>query len=138
MFAVVADVERYPELLADWRAAKLLSPPGDVVRVEQEIGVGPLRLAFESTAHLDHPRSISVRSDRSGFGTFDLDWQFIPLGDTACRVELDATVEWHLPLPRRLTNAFGAQRLTAALDTLVAEARRAYLADRIGGTTDTF
>ena len=132
MFDVVANVERYPELLPDWRVARLLSPPGDVVRVGQEIGVGPLRLAFESTARYHRPRSISVRSDRAGFGTLDLDWRFTPLADAGCRVELEATVEWLLPLPKRLTRAFGLDRLTAALDILVAEAQRLHRAGQAG------
>ncbi|HAQ00041.1 MAG TPA: ubiquinone-binding protein, partial [Rhodospirillum rubrum] len=57
MFTLVADVERYPQFVPWWIAARVIdsrpAPAGDgpdakIYRTDQVIGMGPVRLRFTS------------------------------------------------------------------------------------------
>ena len=86
MFDLVADVERYPEFLGEYRSVRIVGRSGDTCRVEQVIGFGPLELTLDSVATLERPGSIVVRSTHALLGELVIDWRFARAGE-ATRVD---------------------------------------------------
>lgn len=93
VFAVIADVERYPEFLPGCRAARILEREGDDLLVEQELGIGSWRWRFRTRAHLDAPHSIRIRSREAPFAHLDQCWRFEQRPDGHCRVSLEVDYE---------------------------------------------
>lgn len=95
VFAIVGDVERYPEFLPRLSAARVLENRGDEV-------VAELELEFQAGMHLRFTtRNVLVPHERielhlvSGpFKSFEGEWRFKRLGaDEGCKVELDLAFE---------------------------------------------
>jgi coenzyme Q-binding protein COQ10 len=61
VFALAADIERYPEFLSGWISARIMQRETTICHVDQEVRFGPIRLLFRSTAVLDRPRRIDGR-----------------------------------------------------------------------------
>ena len=80
MFDLVADVERYPEFLGEYRSVRIVGRSGDTCRVEQVIGLGPLEFTLDSVATLLRPASIVVRSDHALLGELLIAWAFAEAG----------------------------------------------------------
>lgn len=93
-FDLAADIERYPEFLRGWVSARVQARDGNVCRVEQVLGLGPIRIEFVSTAVLQRPSRIDVTSSDAPFRSFSLTWRFETAApDAGCRVRLSARVE---------------------------------------------
>ena len=88
LFDIVADVERYPEFVPWWVAAKVRRQDATTYTTEQVIRVSALRQRFTSKTVLDHPRSITVLSNEKPFKQMEIRWTFDPLPPRGCRVRL--------------------------------------------------
>jgi Oligoketide cyclase/lipid transport protein len=86
MFDLVADVERYPEFLGEYRSVRIVGRSGDTCRVEQVVGFGPLDLALDAVATLQRPDSIVVHSNHALLGELVIAWAFVPAG-SATRID---------------------------------------------------
>ncbi|HHB12090.1 MAG TPA: type II toxin-antitoxin system RatA family toxin [Chromatiales bacterium] len=104
VYAVVADVERYPEFVPGWLDAKIVAHGDEGLRVEQELRLGPASWRFESVARLDRPHRIHIHAASGPFETLSIQWRFEPLG-TGCRVALELTARMR---PRLLEGPYGA------------------------------
>lgn len=91
MFALVTDVERYPEFLPWCDRSAVLS--SDVAGMTAEVGIsfGGIRQTFTTrNDHLPGPR-VAMKLVDGPFSTLDGEWCFTPVGDEAqraSRVEL--------------------------------------------------
>jgi coenzyme Q-binding protein COQ10 len=92
LFDLVADVERYPEFLPLWSAARIRARKGNVYYTEQVIGLGPIRERFRTRTALERPHAIEVRSTDGLFRKFLICWQFEDEGSD-CRVSISLTWE---------------------------------------------
>lgn len=86
LFALAADIERYPQYLPGWAEARVIQRAGPQLVVRQRLGFGLLQQAFISHATLDWPTRITVRSDDGPFRELVVEWRFEPVNDTDCRV----------------------------------------------------
>jgi len=126
LFDLAADVERYPEFLRWWLAARVREREASAYRTDQVLGVGPIRVRFASKTVLHRPQRIDVTSDEWPFRQFRLSWTFEPhLGD-GCWVSLVAQLE----LRSRLFQGVVARVLPAVTADIIsafeARARRLY------------
>jgi coenzyme Q-binding protein COQ10 len=87
VFDLVADVERYPEFLSLWRAARVYHREGDVYFTEQEVGLGPIRERFRTRTALFRPTRIEVTSEDTLFRAFEIRWHFAPVR-SGCRASI--------------------------------------------------
>lgn len=94
LFDLAADVERYPEYLPGWVAVRIIERSANWLRVEQQLGLRLLRQPFVSTAELERPRRVLVRSHDSPFRSLHLEWRFEPAASGSCRVSLN--LDFHL------------------------------------------
>jgi coenzyme Q-binding protein COQ10 len=93
LFDLAAHVERYPEFLPWWIAARIRKRHANVYYTDQILGLGPIRVRFASKTVLDRPRRIDVSSDEPPFRRFSLSWLFEPRPNAGCRVRLSAQLE---------------------------------------------
>ena len=95
LFDLAADVERYPEFLRWWIAARVRERQAEVYYTDQVLGLGPIRVRFGSKTALRRPERIDVTSDQPPFRQFTLSWTFERLPDAVCRVGLAVDLEFH-------------------------------------------
>ncbi|NBC32357.1 MAG: type II toxin-antitoxin system RatA family toxin [Alphaproteobacteria bacterium] len=88
LFDIVADVERYPEFVPWWVAAKVKRIDASTYLTDQVIRVSALRQRFTSTTILDRPRAITITSSEKPFKRLEMQWSFDPLSPRGCRVRL--------------------------------------------------
>jgi len=93
LFDLAADVERYPEYLPWWMAARIRRREANTYFTDQVLGLGPIRVSFESRTVLQPPRRIDVTSKDFPFRQLKLSWNFIRVAETSCRVSLIAEFE---------------------------------------------
>lgn len=84
LFALAADVERYPDYLPGWSSVQILEQGEVALDALQRVSLGPFTWEFTSHAEFDAPEWIRVHSDDGPFGDLDIVWHFtaIPLGAT--------------------------------------------------------
>jgi coenzyme Q-binding protein COQ10 len=80
VFDMVADVERYPEFLKEYRAVRIRSRAGDTLHVDQVIGFAAFELTLSAVAKLQRPESIIVHSDHGLLGELEIRWIFEAAG----------------------------------------------------------
>jgi coenzyme Q-binding protein COQ10 len=87
MYAVVADVEKYPEFLPWVVALRVLSRRDNGLIAEMAVGYGALRERYTSDVRLDpQARAIEVIEIEGPFKCLENRWQFTPKGE-GCEVE---------------------------------------------------
>jgi len=89
MFALVADIEKYPEFLPWCARAQVLSAAGDTVTARVTIAWGGLHKSFTTRNRNTAGRSIVMRSVAGLFSDLHGEWRFTPLAAGACRVEFE-------------------------------------------------
>lgn len=111
MYAVVADVERYPEFLPWVVALRVKSRDHvkecDVVLAEMSVGYGALRERYTSRVVLDpRDRAIDVIQTEGPFRVLENHWRFAQVGGS-CRVDFAIKFEFR----NRFLNAVASQAL---------------------------
>lgn len=87
MYAVVSDVEKYPQFLPWVVALRVLSRRADGMTAEMAVGYGGLRERYTSDVALDPVQHrIDVVQTKGPFKTLENHWHFTPKGE-GCEVE---------------------------------------------------
>jgi coenzyme Q-binding protein COQ10 len=99
MFALVADVERYPEFVPLCRSLKLRSRTGEDGRealiAEMTVAYKLVRETFTSRVTLDRPGlAIDVEYLTGPFRRLDNRWRFAPLGERECEIDFYLAYEF--------------------------------------------
>ena len=105
MFALVGEVEAYPEFLP-WCDKALVSDrrPGRTVATLR-INFHGLKEEF-TTENRDWPHDrIDMKLVSGPFRSLEGGWRFIPLSESACKVELNLSYEFASPLLDKLIGA---------------------------------
>lgn len=106
MFALVNDIEAYPQFLQGCLAATIHSASETEITASLELGKAGLRYRLTTRNELAPPLRMRMHLVDGPFRAFSAEWMFTPLGDTACKAALDMQFE------------FGAGLVDAALGTL--------------------
>ena len=94
MFALVDDVERYPEFLPWCRVTEVMSRDADEVRASIGIAHGALNKTFSTCNRLQRDKMIEMRLIEGPFKHLQGFWRFDALGEQACKVSLDLEFEF--------------------------------------------
>jgi coenzyme Q-binding protein COQ10 len=124
LFDLASDVERYPEFLRWWIAVRVLRRSAKVYHTEQILGLGPLRVRFNSKTILRRPNRIDVTSDQPPFRRFALSWIFEPVPGTGCRVTLLARMELRSSALQRIVDLVLPRAIADIAEAFEARARR--------------
>jgi len=111
MYAVVSDVEKYPQFLPWVLALRVLSRREDGLTAEMAVGYGALRERYTSDVKLDpDARTIDVVEIKGPFKTLENHWRFTPKGE-GCEVEFSILFEFK----NRLLHSVAGQAFEKAL-----------------------
>src|SRR5258708_19390541 len=119
LFALVADVERYPEFLPWCVGARIRERHPDLIVADLIIGFRMFRERFTSRVKLDPPRRIDVAYTEGPFRYLDNHWIFerVPGG---CRIDFFVDFEFKSKLLQRLIEMLfheAVPRIVAAFHT---------------------
>jgi len=123
MYALVNDIERYPEFVPWCTAARVDARKEGEIVATLTIKRGPVKSEFTTRNLLEADKRVLMQFVSGPFRVLEGLWTFTALGDLGCRVELEMRFEF----ANRLTNALFAPLFedTAAslVDAFVKRAR---------------
>ncbi len=126
MFALVADVERYPEFVPFWQAVRVRNRRDDGYHTDQIVRLGPVRHTFSTDTRLNTPTEIHVFSKDSPFRSMSLHWTFDLAEDNGCRINLDAQFELRSLALRALGAILSRDSILRMIDAFETRARSVY------------
>lgn len=104
MYALVNDVESYPQFLPWCRSTRVLSRNEDEVRATIELARGGIQKSFTTCNRLQKDKMIEIRLVEGPFHHLEGFWRFDALDEKASRVSLDLDFDFS---SRILSLAFG-------------------------------
>lgn len=131
MFALVADVERYPEFLPWCAAVRIRSREETTFTADLIAAFGALRERFTSRVMLDHPaRTITIEYIEGPFEHLMNRWTFVPT-ETGCEVAFDIDFRFRSRTLEALISGMFTRAVEKMTGAFVARADQLY-----GGSTD--
>jgi len=94
MFALVSDIEAYPQFLPWCRSAGITARNGDEVRATIELSKGGVEKAFTTCNRQHKNKMIEMRLVEGPFRHLEGFWRFDSLGESACKVAFDLEFEF--------------------------------------------
>lgn len=94
MYALVEDIEAYPEFLPWCTAARVLERVPGRTRATLTVGIGGLSHAFTTLNENQPGEAIALHLVSGPFRRFEGRWRFVPLGERACRIEFSLEYEF--------------------------------------------
>lgn len=94
MFALVNDIEAYPEFMDGCLGAEILDEQADTVTARLDLGKAGLRYSFTTRNTLKPGESMNMALVEGPFRSFDATWTFEPLSESACKVKLTMDFEF--------------------------------------------
>jgi len=100
MYALVSDIEAYPQFLPWCRSTQVISRSEDEVRAVIEMVKGRVHKSFSTINRMQHHKMIDIRLLEGPFRRLEGYWRFDPLRADASKVSLDMEFEFANPLLR--------------------------------------
>ena len=94
MYALINDIERYPEFVPWCTAARVESRKEGEAVATLTIKRGPLRAEFTTRNLLEPGKRVLMQFVSGPFRVLEGLWTLTPLGDLGCRVELEMRFEF--------------------------------------------
>ena len=94
MFALVDDIDAYPEFLPGCRRTQVHSRSDDEVRATIELSKGGVEKAFTTCNRSQQNKMIEVRLIEGPFKHLNGFWRFDALGEDGCKVSFDLEFEF--------------------------------------------
>jgi ribosome-associated toxin RatA of RatAB toxin-antitoxin module len=95
MYALVDDIESYPEFLQWCRSARVISRDHDVVTAKLELAKGSLHKEFTTRNRLMPGKMIEIKLVEGPFHHLEGFWRFEALREDACKVILDLEFDFN-------------------------------------------
>ncbi len=94
MFALVADVDKYPDFLPWCLSSRITKREGDVFYADLIIGYKMVREKFTSKVILERPGAIRVEYLKGPLKYLSNKWIFIPRADGGCTIDFYVDFEF--------------------------------------------
>jgi ribosome-associated toxin RatA of RatAB toxin-antitoxin module len=123
MFALINDIERYPEFVPGCTHARVESrTPTEVIAT---IGVrkGPLQADITTRNTLEQDRLVTMTLVRGPFKELTGEWKLTPVGGDGCRVELFMRFAFANRMSAMIFEPIFEQTASSLVDAFVARAR---------------
>lgn len=104
MFALVDDVKNYPQFLPWCDGSSVTSVDGNTVHATVHINYHHVKQSFTTENMRQPPNYIDITLKDGPFRHLDGGWRFIPLSESACKIELQLRYEFSRKL---LEKVFG-------------------------------
>ena len=132
LFALVADIERYPEFLPWCVGARITERRADLIVADLIIGFRVFRERFTSRVSLDRPRRIDVAYADGPFRYLNNHWVFedVPRG---CRIDFFVDFEFKSRLMQKVIEVLFSEAVRRMVGAFERRARHLYGAPSLGG-----
>jgi ribosome-associated toxin RatA of RatAB toxin-antitoxin module len=94
MFALVDDVEAYPQFLPWCGGASVVPAEGGAVHATVHINYHHIKHSFTTENSRQAPERIDITLKNGPFRRLDGCWVFVPLSESACKIELHLHYEF--------------------------------------------
>jgi ribosome-associated toxin RatA of RatAB toxin-antitoxin module len=126
MFELVERFEDYPQFLPWCGDAAIIERASDAVVARIEIQYRGVRAQF-TTMNRSHPPDVIVMTLRDGpFRRLDGTWRFMPLAESACKVQLELHYEFATPVLEQLIGPVFNHIADTFVDAFVRRAEAVY------------
>jgi ribosome-associated toxin RatA of RatAB toxin-antitoxin module len=123
LFALINDVERYPEFVPGCTHARIESRTATEVVATMGVRRGALRAEFTTRNELLPDRRVRMHLVRGPFRVLEGEWLLSPIGDAGCRVELTMRFAFSNLVSGVIFEPLFAATVASLLDAFVARAR---------------
>jgi ribosome-associated toxin RatA of RatAB toxin-antitoxin module len=123
MFALINDIERYPEFVPWCTAARVDSRKEAEVVATLAIRRGPLRAEFTTRNLLEADKRVLMQFVSGPFRVLEGLWTLTPLGELGCRVELEMRFEFANRVAGALFESLFEDSAAQLVDAFVRRAR---------------
>jgi coenzyme Q-binding protein COQ10 len=134
LFALVADIERYPEFLPWCVGARIRERGPDLVVADLIIGFKMFRESFTSRVALHPPQAIDVTYAEGPFRYLNNRWSFTPVSD-GCRIEFFVDFAFKSRLMQRVIEMLFGEAVRRMVGAFEKRARDLYGAPRLARAT---
>ncbi len=126
LFALVADVEHYPEFLPWCVASRIRRREGDVFFADLVIGFKMVRERFTSKVTLSRPGRVDVTYTEGPFHHLNNHWVFKPLPDGGTEIDFYVDFEFRSKLLQTLIGALFNEAVKMMVSAFEKRARQLY------------
>lgn len=126
LFALVEDVEAYPQFLPWCRGCRITQREGNVFHADLLIGYKMLRERFSSRVTALKPDHIHVEYLSGPMKHLSNHWRFLPQDDGTCVVDFYVEFEFQNPFLQRLIEMFFNEAVKRMVSAFEARAQALY------------
>ncbi len=130
MFALVADLESYPQFLPGCTASSVLSRDPPRLVASLSLSRGPFASSFTTCNTLEPPRRMTMELVDGPFKSLHGEWQVTPLGDLlaqqGCRIDLRVQFQFASVARDWLLGPAFELTCSSLVDAFVARAKAVY------------
>jgi ribosome-associated toxin RatA of RatAB toxin-antitoxin module len=123
MYALINDIERYPEFVPGCVGARVIERKDHEVVATLIIKRGPLKTEFTTRNLLEPDRRVLMQLVSGPFRVLEGLWTLTPLGDLGCRVELEMRFEFTNRVTGALFEPLFADTAVSLVDAFVQRSR---------------
>ena len=125
LFALVADIERYPEFLPWCTGARIREKTADLITADLIIGFKMFRERFTSRVTLEPPHRIDVTYAEGPFRYLNNYWTFTPVTD-GCRIDFFVDFEFKSRLMQKVIEVLFSEAVRRMVGAFEKRARDLY------------
>jgi ribosome-associated toxin RatA of RatAB toxin-antitoxin module len=126
MYALISDIESYPEFLPWCQSTRILSRNGDEIHVHIEMSKGGIRKSFTTWNRLQENEMIEMHLLEGPFQRFEGVWRFQTLRSDACKVSLTMDFEFSSHLLHTAFTPALSQMTDSIIDSFCSRAEAIY------------
>jgi ribosome-associated toxin RatA of RatAB toxin-antitoxin module len=123
LYAIISDVERYPEFVPGCTHAKIESRTEHEVIATVGVRRGVLSTEFTTRNELEPDKRVTMSLVRGPFRLLHGVWLLTPIANEGCRVDLTMRFAFANPVAAVIFEPLFAQTVSALVDAFVARAR---------------
>lgn len=126
MFDLVDDVERYSEFLPWCSGTEVLSRDSRITRATIKINYHHIKQSFTTENVKNPPNDVVIKLVQGPFKHLDGYWQFNPIGEQGCKIELDLHYDFSNKILEKLFGPIFHHVANTFVDAFVKRAEGVY------------
>jgi ribosome-associated toxin RatA of RatAB toxin-antitoxin module len=126
MYALVNDIESYPDFLPWCKTSTVLERTDDEVRASLELARSGIQKSFTTLNRLQHDKMIEMRLINGPFKHLEGFWRFHALNESNCKVMLDMEFEFSSKLLSMTVGPVFSQITSTLVDAFTQRAVQVY------------
>lgn len=126
MYALVNDIESYPDFLPWCRDTEILEPGGEQLKARVYLEAGRIKQSFSTQNTMQPGKSIDMKLVEGPFKFLTGHWRFEAVDDSSCTVKLDIAFEFKNRLLKLALSGTFHRILDTLVDSFVQRAKTVY------------